>query len=62
MKNPYMKRQLISFITLCFPLCIHAQYVSEVWNPDNGDGTYTNPVLSLLLDQAEEFPKDAAHE
>lgn len=46
MKNPYMKRQLISFITLCFPLCIHAQYVSEVWNPDNGDGTYTNPVLN----------------
>ena len=41
-----MKRQLISFITLCFPLCIHAQYVSEVWNPDNGDGTYTNPVLN----------------
>lgn len=46
MKNPYMKRQLISFISLCFPLCIHAQYVSEVWNPDNGDGTYTNPVLN----------------
>ena len=41
-----MKRQLISFISLCFPLCIHAQYVSEVWNPDNGDGTYTNPVLN----------------
>ena len=46
MSKPYMKRQLISFITLCFPLCIHAQYVSEVWNPDNGDGTYTNPVLN----------------
>ena len=46
MKNPYMKRQLISLISLCFPLCIHAQYVSEVWNPDNGDGTYTNPVLN----------------
>lgn len=46
MTKPYMKRQLISFITLCFPLCIHAQYVSEVWNPDNGDGTYTNPVLN----------------
>lgn len=41
-----MKRQLISLISLCFPLCIHAQYVSEVWNPDNGDGTYTNPVLN----------------
>ena len=46
MTKPYMKRQLISFISLCFPLCIHAQYVSEVWNPDNGDGTYTNPVLN----------------
>ena len=46
MSKPNMKRQLISFITLCFPLCIHAQYVSEVWNPDNGDGTYTNPVLN----------------
>ena len=23
----------------------HAQFVSEVWSPDNGDGTYTNPVI-----------------
>lgn len=23
-----------------------AQYVSEVWSPDNGDGTYTNPVIN----------------
>ena len=23
-----------------------AQYVSKVWSPDNGDGTYTNPVLN----------------
>ena len=24
---------------------LHAQYRSEVWHPDNGNGTYTNPVL-----------------
>lgn len=23
-----------------------AQYRSEVWSPDNGDGTYTNPVIN----------------
>lgn len=23
-----------------------AQYRSQVWNPDNGDGTYTNPVIN----------------
>ena len=23
-----------------------AQYQSEVWCPDNGDGTYTNPVIN----------------
>lgn len=23
-----------------------AQYCSEVWSPDNGDGTYTNPVIN----------------
>lgn len=26
-------------------LAVMAQYHSKVWNPDNGDGTYTNPVL-----------------
>ena len=36
-----------------FLLCIgfsitqaSAQYKSEVWSPDNGDGTYTNPVIN----------------
>ena len=24
---------------------LHAQYHSKVWNPDNGNGTYTNPVI-----------------
>lgn len=27
------------------PLALHAQYHSKVWNPDNGNGTYTNPVI-----------------
>ena len=27
------------------PLLSSAQYRSEVWCPDNGDGTYTNPVI-----------------
>ncbi len=41
-----MRKHLLSLFSLCLPLCINAQYVSEVWNPDNGDGTYTNPVLN----------------
>lgn len=28
------------------PLVASGQYVSQVWNPDNGDGTYKNPVLN----------------
>jgi len=32
----------IALVSLTFA---HAQYVSRVWCPDNGDGTYTNPVL-----------------
>ena len=30
---------------LLFSLSVQAQYKSQVWCPDNGDGTYTNPVL-----------------
>ncbi len=26
--------------------CAQKTYVSQVWNPDNGDGTYTNPVIN----------------
>lgn len=29
-----------------FSLCAGAQYRSEVWCPDQGDGTYINPVLN----------------
>ena len=28
------------------PLLVCAQYKSQVWCPDNGDGTYTNPVIN----------------
>lgn len=28
------------------PLFCQAQYKSQVWSPDNGDGTYTNPVIN----------------
>lgn len=39
-----MKRKfLLTFMFL--PLLSQAQYQSEVWCPDNGDGTYTNPVI-----------------
>ncbi len=36
---------LFSGMLLTAPLSLHAQYHSQVWNPDNGNGTYTNPVL-----------------
>ena len=28
------------------PMGLNAQYRSQVWSPDNGDGTYTNPVIN----------------
>lgn len=34
---------LLAFVLM--PLLAQAQYRSEVWCPDNGDGTYTNPVI-----------------
>ncbi len=40
-----MKRISILLLTFCV-LTIQAQVRSEVWCPDNGDGTYTNPVLN----------------
>ena len=41
------KLLILSFISL-LAMNIHGQkdYVSQVWNPDNGDGTFTNPVLN----------------
>ena len=40
-----MKR-LILLTLVCAPLLGWGQYKSEVWSPDNGDGTYTNPVIN----------------
>lgn len=40
-----MKKQIFLALALS-PLFANAQYKSEVWCPDNGDGTYTNPVIN----------------
>lgn len=40
-----MKR-LIYLAMAALPLTAAAQYRSQVWSPDNGDGTYTNPVIN----------------
>ena len=36
----------ILFAVALLPCAATAQYRSEVWCPDNGDGTYTNPVIN----------------
>lgn len=41
-----LKARLLLALTLLLPLAVSAQYKSQVWNPDNGDGTYTNPVIN----------------
>ena len=38
-------KQILIGILLLLPLTLAAQYKSKVWSPDNGDGTYTNPVI-----------------
>lgn len=40
-----MKKQILMAFVL-MPMTMQAQYKSEVWSPDNGDGTYTNPVIN----------------
>ena len=40
-----MKKTIFSLLVLA-AVSAHAQYKSEVWSPDNGDGTYTNPVIN----------------
>ncbi len=37
---------MILLTLVCAPLVGWAQYKSQVWSPDNGDGTYTNPVIN----------------
>lgn len=39
-------RKLLAITLSLLPLLLQAQYVSQVWSPDNGDGTYTNPVIN----------------
>ena len=41
-----MIRQTLFTLLLIIPLTVSAQYKSDVWCPDNGDGTYTNPVIN----------------
>lgn len=43
--NRKLTSWLISSILLTMPISLQAQYQSKVWNPDNGNGTYTNPVI-----------------
>jgi len=40
-----MKKTILSLLALTV-MTASAQYKSEVWSPDNGDGTYTNPVIN----------------
>lgn len=39
-------RQIFLALLAALPVVASAQYRSEVWCPDNGDGTYTNPVIN----------------
>ena len=39
-------KKMILLAAMCLPLSVSAQYVSKVWSPDNGDGTYKNPVIN----------------
>ncbi len=39
-------RRTIILALIALPIAIYAQYRSEVWSPDNGDGTYTNPIIN----------------
>lgn len=41
-----MKKLKLISLSLFMPMLLHAQYRSEVWSPDNGDGTFTNPVIN----------------
>ena len=41
-----MKRRLLLAAVAALPLAAVAQYRSQVWCPDQGDGTYVNPVIN----------------
>ena len=40
-----MRRLIFTLLTV-LPMTMMGQYRSQVWSPDNGDGTYTNPVIN----------------
>ena len=40
-----MRKEILAMM-ICLPSMMMAQYKSQVWCPDNGDGTYTNPVIN----------------
>ena len=39
-------KKTITMLLVAVSLTANAQYKSQVWSPDNGDGTYTNPVIN----------------
>ena len=39
-------KKLFYLLLAALPMMAVAQYKSQVWHPDNGDGTYTNPVIN----------------
>ena len=39
-------RKWFVMLTMMMAMTASAQYRSQVWSPDNGDGTYTNPVIN----------------
>lgn len=41
-----MKRKHLLLMMLALPMAALAQYKSQVCSPDNGNGTYTNPVIN----------------
>lgn len=41
-----MRQLLLSAVAVAFSVPAAAQYRSEVWCPDQGDGTYVNPVIN----------------
>ena len=41
-----MLKQFLLMAVLMAPVTVSAQYKSEVWSPDNGDGTFNNPVIN----------------
>ena len=40
------KTKVFIILALGWSVVAPAQYVSQVWSPDNGDGTYINPVIN----------------